>query len=743
MLALLLVTAVAAWAQEPAATPTPTPAPAAESAPPAESTMKTESGKPSFEEAITVTANKREEDVQDVAASVSVVDQDQLEQLNVKQLTDFASYVPALQVTSGGTPGQTTITMRGIAAISSGATVATLVGDSPLGSSGIYQRETVFSLDLLPDDIERVEVLRGPQGTLYGAGAMGGLLKYVPRDPDVTTRRIHVTGAINDIESGGSQGDSFAVSANMPLASDHFALRASYARNDIDGYIDNAVDGRKNINDGTQESARIAMLWQASDALRFKLDLMRQKIDSDNNSLVALDPDTLKPLYGDLQNAVAVDEPFTKDIDLYTATVDWDIGWGTFTSSSAYSDANTDQRQDATFLLGDFPLLLGLPPGVSYFDLGLNLYKFTQELRLTSAAKGRFDWQLGGFYSNEHGGNTQVIRLTDTSGNPTPVLDPLAVLELPTNYEEIAAFGNTTWHFSDRFELDGGGRFSRNKQDFAQVVTGGILVPLGTTPGKSDEDVFTWNLAPRFHMTPDAMVYARVATGYQPGGPNVALPGVPPSVDASRLTSYELGFKSDFVDHRWLFDLDGYSIDWTDIQIGAAAGGVSWLENGGKAQSDGIELATSFRATDQFRIGFNGAYMDATVSNDVPSLGGKDGDHLPYIPKLSYSLMADYYFPMSSWSSHIGAGYHWVDDRKSALDSDPTALTLDSYGACDLSADVFNERWSFRIFARNVTDERAYSTMGPIDNLVLGGTHHVAAAPIEPRKFGLEVGFTF
>lgn len=740
ILALMMVPALAAQAQEPAATPSPTPAVTQKDQPAPDSTTE---NPPSFAETITVTANKREEDVRKVAASVSVVDEDHLSNLGAKQLTDFAGYVPGLNVTSSGTPGQTTISLRGIAPISSGATVATYVGEAPLGSSGIYQRATIFALDLLPDDVERVEVLRGPQGTLYGAGAMGGLLKYVPRDPDLATRQFHVSGGLSAVESGDNRG-TFALSANLPAASKNFALRASYARNELPGYIDNSVDGRKNINDGTQESGRVAMLWQASDKVHFKLDLMRQTIDSDNNALVALDPGTLKPLHGDLVNEVFVDEPFKKDLDLFMATLDWDLGWGTLTSATAYSDATTDQRQDATILVGALPLLIGRPPGQAFFDLGIGLDKVTQELRFTSTAKGRYDWQFGGFYSHEHANNTQVIRVTDNSGNPVPVVDPAAILALPSNYEEIAVFGNGTYRLNDQFALDLGARYSRNKQDFAQDVTAGILVPLGRTPGKSDEDVFTWSLGPRFNFNPNAMVYARIATGYQPGGPNVALPGVPPSVDASRLTSYELGLKSQTADHRWLFDVSGYNIDWTDIQIGAAVGATSFLVNGGKATSQGLELSTAWRATDSFRIGLNGAYTDATVSNDVPSLSGKDGDHLPYIPKLSYSVTADYFLTLSgNWSTHFGAGYRWIDDRKSSLDSNPAALPLKSYGALDLNADVFNALWTVRLFARNVTDERAYQTMTAIDNLVLGGHHSVSAAPIEPRTIGLQLGINF
>src|SRR5436190_14165327 len=281
-----LLGALAARAEEP--TPTPAPAsPAAEASKPVDETAAKEpTEKPEISETITVTANKRAEDVREVPAAVSVVDGDQLGELGAKQLTDFANYVPGLNVTSSGTPGQTTISMRGIAPISSGATVATYVGEAPLGSSGIYQRSTIFALDLLPDDIERVEVLRGPQGTLYGAGAMGGLLKYVTRDPDLVTRQFRVSGGLAGVESG-DQGGTFAVSANLPTGGNGFAVRASYARNALPGYIDNSVDGGKNINDGTQESGRVAMLWQASDAVRFKLDLMRQTVDSDNNALVA------------------------------------------------------------------------------------------------------------------------------------------------------------------------------------------------------------------------------------------------------------------------------------------------------------------------------------------------------------------------------------------------------------------------------------------------------------------------
>lgn len=695
---------------------------------------------------IIVTAQKREESLQDVPVSISVVGDQQLQNLHVTQLTDIAAYVPGLQVTSSGTPGQTTISLRGIAPIAPGATVGTYIDETPLGSSALYQRATLFALDLLPYDIERIEVLRGPQGTLYGAGAMGGLLKYVARDPDLSNREFRLGGGLSDVEGAGDLGQEMRVSANLPLVEGRFAVRASYARNEIPGFIDNAPDGRKDVNDGTQESARVAMLWQASDAVSLKLTAMQQSIDSDNNAFVALDPATRRPLFGDLQNVLFVDERFRKDIDFYSATLNWDLGWADFTSASGYSDVSTDQRQDATFSVGEATALVGLPPGISFFGLGLNLQKFTQELRLTSKTGGSLAWQVGAFYTEEDADNSQIVRLLTLGGAPVPILDPLAVIALPSDYQELAVFGNASYKFTDRFELGAGVRFSRDDQDFAQIVSEGMLLPIGTTTGGSQEDVFTWSLSPKFQLTDAAMLYARIATGYQPGGPNVAVPGVPPSVDAATLTSYEVGLKSDFVDRRVLFDLAVYYIDWKDIQISASTPDdtASFLVNGGKAISQGIELSTTFKLTERLRLALNGAYTDATVSDDVPSLGGLDGDNLPYIPEISWSATADYSFPLAAdWNGLVGGGFRWVGNRKTSLDSNPDVLPLDSYNALDLNAAIANDRWTIRAYAKNLTDERAYLVMDAITGAFSGVTNHLQAAPIQPRTWGIGVDFTF
>ena len=698
---------------------------------------------------VIVTANKRVENIRTIPAAVSVVSAVELDNLHATQFTDYAAYIPGLQFTSTGTPGKTQIALRGIAPISSGTTVGTYIDEIQVGSSSLYQAATNFQLDLLPYDISQVEVLRGPQGTLYGAGSMGGLVKYVTRKPDLSETEFNVGGGLSDVEGAGDRGWDMRFGANLPLATDKLGLRVSYAHNEYPGFIDNAVDGRKDINGGLQESFRAALLLQATDDVSVELTALGQRIDSDNNAYVALDPVTQQPKFGDLTNSVWVDEPFEKKVGLLAATLNWNLGWADFTSASGYSTISTSQDTDSSTQYGAFTRVLGLPaPGISGFDLGLSLKKFSQEFRLTSKPGTPFLWQVGAYYTKETAQQTQVLTLRQANGTSLPgPLAPfgtLAALGLPSTYRENALFGNASYQITDRFNLGAGVRYASNDQEFAQQVTGGVLIPLGSTPGGSDENIFTWQISPKFQLSPDALLYARVATGYQPGGPNVVGPGVPPQVDSSTLISYELGLKSEFADHRILLDVAAFAIEWEDIQVGAVtSGGLGYLDNGGKARSQGVEVSTAFKPSDRLRIGLIGTYTDATLDNAVPSLSAAAGNRLPFIPEFAASVTADYFFPLGgTWNGHVGGGYRWVGDRESDTEN-ATNTHLDSYGAVDLNADVSNERWTVRAYLKNATDERAYLSKANVDNLVMGGTDRIAAVPIQPRTFGVEVDYKF
>ncbi|MBU8976067.1 TonB-dependent receptor [Lysobacter sp. MMG2] len=727
---------------------------------------------------VVVTANKRSENIREVPSSISVITAEAIENQHATQLSDFQATVPGLYISSNGSPGQTQVSLRGVSPLSSSATVGTYLDETPLGSSGIYQAANFFALDLLPYDINRIEVLRGPQGTLYGASAMGGLVKYVSTPPDTENREFRIGGGLSSVKDSDDLGWNARFGANLPLADNRLGLRISYARNDLPGYIDNVVNGEEDINSGEQTSARAALRWQGESAT-LDLTAMRQTIDSDNNGQVALDPEGQRPLFGDLKNSIFVDEPFYKDVDYYSATVNWNLGWADFVSATGYSESRSVQRQDATVQYGGVAdLLLGLPePGSSYFDIGLDLDKFTQEFRLVSKENGPFEWMAGVFYTKEDAFQSQTVKLNQLDGSPLPapfdeIAGTLAVLEIPSTYEETAFFANGAYRFTDAFKISAGVRWARNEQDFSQNVTEGILIPLGNTPNSSSEDVFTWSLSPQLQLSEEAMVYARVATGYQPGGPNVLVEGLPSQVDSSTLTNYELGLKSLWADNRLQFDLTGFHIAWDDIQVASVVNGISGLVNAGEASSTGVEVALLFHATDHFDLGLNGAYTDAKLDEDYPLIAvpsppyevqitsGAKGDVLPYVPEWSWNATADYYWTLSGgWTARIGAALRYVGERRAGttsrqdvvvaatgavLQSEVTPpLELGHYTAFDLNASVANDHWTFRAYVKNASDERGYQTMGDVTSELTDVTAKLNAAPIQPRTIGVEVDYRF
>lgn len=706
---------------------------------------------------IIVTAQKRSESVQDVPAAVSAFNEEQLTRTHATQLQDFAAYLPGISVNNAGSPGQTSITLRGIAAVGPGSVVGTYIDETPLGSSNNFARATVFALDLMPYDIERVEVLRGPQGTLYGAGAMGGLLKYVMRDP--STEALEFRAGIEgfDISGADDLGWGARAGVNVPL-SDTVALRASYFMQKTPGYIDNVADGsfvtgREDYNELEQSGGRASLLWQISDTASLTLSGVWQRLESDNNSTVALalvsdDPLRGRRDLGDLQTSHFVDQPFSKDVDYYAATLDWNLGWADFVSATSYSSTYTDQQQDATITFGSlFPLLTGgaIPAGLSDFYLTLDLDKWTQEFRLASTGEGRVQWRFGVFYTEEESSNDQLVLGRDVQGQLIDAFAPaLAIAGLPSEYKEIATFGDLTFRITDSFDIITGVRWAKNDQKFRQV-TSGALLPLANDPGESDEDVFTYAVSPRWHLSDDTMLYARVATGYRPGGPNILVRDVPPSVDSDELTNYELGLKTIFADGRALVNAALFYIDWEGIQQTQAIAGVSALTNAGDAESQGVELESVFSVSDGLQLGLNASYTDATLKSSPPQLNNALGVQLPGVPEWTASLTVDYSFTaFGGREAHVGGGWRFVDDRYSEVvrAESNLAYVLPSYDVVDLNAEVQFDAMTVRVFAKNLTDERAFTGGGTTVN-GLDQPIRFDLAVLQPRTVGVSVDFQF
>lgn len=697
---------------------------------------------------VIVTAQKREESIQDVPVSISVVGAEQLQNMHVTQLSDIGSYVPGLQVIDGGTPGQTGLTLRGLAQVGSGQTVGIYLDDAPVGSSSFYARAYAFSLDLLPYDVQRMEVLRGPQGTLYGASAIGGLLKYVTYAPDPNKFELRAGADVFGMADADKRGMGGRFGINAPLIEGKLAVRASYAYQHTPGFIDNFMTGRKDQNEYDQKGGRISLLWQPSDDVSLELSGLWQGIDSENNATQRFTLPPIVPMAGERTNGNLTDEPFHKQVDYYAATLKWNLGWANFTSATTYSDTVTDQVSDATWSYGivyDLYLGIPVPEAVVPFTLNMRLKKFSEELRLQSNSGGKVEWLLGAFFTDEKNDNFQRLDGYYRDGSSITDMPVLADLALPTKYREYSLFGNLTYKFTDRFDITAGLRWARNDQEFAEIDEPGPLLPGQSVFGESSEDVWTYMFSPRFHVSDDTMVYARVANGYRPGGPNVPLAGAPPMVDSDTVVNYEIGLKSEFLDRRAFIDAAVYYMDWTDIQVGVVNDGISYLANAAKAKSKGVELSAAVMPVDGLRFGVTVAYADSYLTADVPPPGpGLRGDQLPNVPKWSGSLTADYGFALSSdWQGSVGAGYRYTGKRLSAVASDPDVVNTRAYAALDLNASVANERWTVRLFVKNVTDKNVGTVMATMTDAAFSAPQYVYGTVLQPRTIGLGLDFTF
>ncbi|MEA3176622.1 MAG: iron complex outerrane recepter protein [Gammaproteobacteria bacterium] len=695
-------------------------------------------------EEIVVTAQKRTEDVQDVPAAVTAISSQLLEDLHATQLTDVGGYVPSLQVNSAGTPGQTSLSIRGIAPVGPGATVATYIDDTPIGSSSAYGGGIAFALDLLPYDMQRIEVLRGPQGTLYGASSMGGLLKYVLTTPSLDHLEMHAGGDVFGMSSAGKAGGGGRMTLSGPVIDGKLGVTASYASEYTPGFIDNSVTGEADQNAYRQQSGRLGLLWSPSDALSVKLNALYQKTDAEGNGSIALDSTTLQPLVGGRNDNNLTPQPFEKDIQYFTAAIDYKLLWADFVSATSYSKTRTDQTQDASYTYGVAFPAFGFPAGTSQYRYVLHLKKYTQEFRLQSPTGAKLEWLGGLFWTYEDSGNYQSPTAMTLEGAPIPEINPIFTGQLPSTYREYAGFGDLTYHLTDAFDLLGGVRYSKNYQVFSEFASSPVITPVDLPDQKSNEGVTTYNVAAKYRFAPDWMAYVRVASGYQPGGPNLAIPGVPQTFRSDRLTNYEIGLKSELFDRRLLVDVDGFYIAWKDIQLLSNGAGFSYGTNGGTAKSEGIEANVSFRPIDRWTFEGTFSYVDAVLTEDVPQIGGVDGDRLPNIPRFSGSLRATYSRPLpAGWVGTLGAGVRAQDRRYSDVNGASDSRPLPGYSALDLQASLSNDRYTIRLFGKNITDKRAYLTYSPQVNQAFGNITQFEAAVLQPRVVGVSLDVKF
>jgi outer membrane receptor protein involved in Fe transport len=702
---------------------------------------------PSLEEVV-VTAQKRQERLQDVPVSLTVLSGDQIAKTVPQSLTDIAGYVPGLSVVSS-TPGQTQIIIRGIGTDSAGlgALVGTYVDDIQVGSNSSAVRGGLYSFDLMPYDIERIEVLRGPQGTLYGAGNMGGLVKYVLVLPELTDLTGAAGVTANTIDHSGGTGWGIRAAVNIPLIADTLAIRLSGFRQDTPGYIDEVDLGLSDYNSYTQEGGRFSGLLKLSDKLSVKLDALLQDIKANGSSAIFVDRQTEQPIYGDFKTAAgaATNEQKTR---LYSLTVNWDVDFAALTSVSSWQSFDNPSVLDFGPTNPGLPEALGATtlPSPQDFDLK---HKFSQEVRLASPAGHRFQWMLGGYYTDEVSQNNQKLFALDASGQQVPGVNPVISFYLPWDYTEWAAFANGTVAFGERFDLAAGVRYAANRQSgdvtsYGLFIDGSLSPPSQPESIKFNEDVTTWMVSPQWHLTRNSMLYARVATGYRPGGYSFALDPVSPrTFKSDSLTNYEIGYKTTVLDSRLSLDLSAYDIEWKDVQVTLVDPVLQtqYFGNGDTARSRGAEAGAAYSAAGGLSLGATVSFTDAHLTANAPGIGGVDGARLPLSPRWQASLRADYQHKLrGDVNFQAGVGWRYADNQWTIVSSNPESSLETQPRPVDAYLGLQFTHISTRLFVRNAfTSEPGLSILN--DRSPTAGPYTLAR--VQPRTIGVVIDAKF
>ena len=706
------------------------------------------SGKLELEE-IVVTAQKRLERLQDVPVPVSAVTADALVEQNQLRAQDFFASVPGVNLQFQNNRSQ--LAIRGITTgpVTGNPVVGYTIDDMPYGSSAGIAGLFGSAPDLDPSELARIEVLRGPQGTLYGAASIGGLVKYVTADPSTERMSGSVAAGTHTIHGPDDNfGYNVRGGVNIPL-SDTLAVRASAFTREDPGYIDNVLTGKRAVNEVDVRGARLSTLWRPSDALSVKVSALYQdrKVFGSSNVDVSLGS-------RDLQNDQFGTGRSDWKHEVYSAAVTAQLGKSELTSLTSYSDNPNYDVVDFTAS----PLTGALP--FFYPDAGVDQFsnvlrqeyssgKFTQEVRLATPLTEHLDSLVGVFYTNET--NKYVIQsLAIDAADGAEVGMPILWRD-SLKFKEYAVFADLTARFTDEFDVQVGARSSHNSQTLHHrewTVFGGFLA----RDPESKEDAITYLVTPRFKITPDQMVYARVASGYRPGGPNAVCndADVPCKYRPDKTINYEVGAKGDFLGRSLSYDVSVYRIDWKDLQVTEidVSGTYNYNANASRARSQGVELAVEARPLEGLTLSAWGAYTDAKLRQDFSSLStafAQKGDRLPYSSRISGRFTATQAFPLANGlDARVGGSLTYVGDRVGEFVPSPALAPqrqqYPAYTQLDLNAGVRYDDWRVNAFVQNVTDKRGVAG-GGFNNQTNYNAYWFNY--IQPRTIGLSLEKTF
>lgn len=717
-------------------------------------------------EEVIVTAQHRQERLYEVPMGITAITSDVMSKSQQRGFEDYTMLVPGMTLSQGDSGGVNTLSMRGLNANGVGSTVSVYLDEAPIGSSSAVANGSAFASNFDTWDMQRVEVLRGPQGMFYGASSEGGLVKFITNAPDPKGFDAAVEAGAESVAKGGT-GWSAKGMLNVPLG-ERAAFRISGFNEHQPGYVDDLYQHKHDVNTSEKTGVRASFLVLPTDTVSVRLTAQHQVLDVDGGALVDADNLTRLPAYGELTHREALLVPSKYRYDNVALGINWDMGWASLMSSSAYSETKNGVG-------GDLSLMpTGMIPGVSYMDLlstpafyppdgGLTptgligatlvnkvtLKKFTQEFRLQSP-EGRLEWELGAFFTREQAALNQPFQMRNVpSGTPFGPPGWFLLGELDSIYKEWAAFGSITYAFTDKFDVQLGGRWARNEQTASLYQSSVFFGIDGGLDGGAKANKFLYSLAPRWHINDRWMAYARVASGYQPGGMNllpVGTPaGVPTQFKPDSTVNYELGTRAQLLDRRLAVELTAFRIDWTDVQLNQVVhtpiGDFGIVGNGGTARSQGVELSLQATPFDGLNLTLSGAYIDAILTSRAETAAADSGDRLPGTPRLSTTLDVEYAWPLwANYRAYVGGTWAYVGNVAptfSTISGDDRLI--DSYTYGNLRAGVQSDRWGVSLYAKNVTDRRALLSFGDSGDPAFAGS----SAYNRPRTIGIAVTYRY
>jgi iron complex outermembrane receptor protein len=701
---------------------------------------------------VTVTAMKRDDTVSSVPVSIAAPTEDVMRERGIENIEQVAANVAGFSVQNLG-PGQSTVAMRGI---SSGQ----IARDQPgvKEQVGAYLDESVISLSLFTPDIDlfdmnRVEVLRGPQGTLFGSGSVGGTVRYISNKPQLGVTSVFAELGGNTVAGGGTGGD-FKVGFNAPLSST-VALRVAAYYNRLAGWMD-AVEPnltnhdathsdyslQKNVNSGDRVGVRLALEIAPIDGLTITPRFVYQKVAMegwnrvDEFNILANPYTTTRPAVtlGGTRQFIQLDEPFTDKFQLGDLNIKYDFGSVQLTAITSLTNRDILVVRDATALTSSVTGgTIGLPEEVYALDAPLydatRANGWTQELRLSSD-KGRFKWVAGGFYSDSkrrYDQNLPVKEFTFLSGIPTKGAfapnDDLYFSDINYKSQEYGLFGEGTFAVTDKFSVTAGLRYYHYKVD-KELVFDGLFAPDYPKPTFGPGTTKADGIAPRFiasyKVSDTTNLNAQVSRGFRLGGINDPLLkplcapddlvafGDQPSWKDETAWNYEIGSKSTFMGGRGSINVSAFYVDVKDLQVVYTVGSCSSriILNVPKARSVGGEMEFAMAPTKNFDFSLSASYSDSTAQStfngteaQIKDTGIREGNRLPSVPKFQAAVAATYQQPVSASSTgyltatyqHVGSRYTQIADQEPGVGT----LNLNHYGANTIGGPLTQGTFTF------------------------------------------------